>query len=139
MVSRSGKNSKHLVFTDVLGLLRPGDVVVVNDTKVIPSRLVGRKPTGAHCEVLLLKPWVGKADCPTSFSNVIKSRSFFESQIWKDRDTLIKLFVSKHYGELKASHSEKHQEEQKEHEKLYTNKFSGFDSFLFGRDFCACV
>ena len=28
------------------------------------------------------------------------------------------VFVSKHYGELKASHSEKHQEEQKEHEKL---------------------
>ena len=83
VVSRSGKNSKHLVFTDVLGLLRPGDVVVINDTKVIPSRLVGRKPTGAHCEVLLLKPWVGKADCPTSFSNVIKSRSFFESQIWE--------------------------------------------------------
>ena len=83
VVSRSGKNSKHLVFTDVLGLLRPGDVVVVNDTKVIPSRLVGRKPTGAHCEVLLLKPWIGKADCPTSFSNVIKSRSFFESQIWE--------------------------------------------------------
>ena len=28
------------------------------------------------------------------------------------------VFVSKHYGELKASHSEKHQEERKEHEKL---------------------
>jgi len=28
------------------------------------------------------------------------------------------VFVSKHYGELKASHNEKHQEEQKEHEKL---------------------
>lgn len=28
------------------------------------------------------------------------------------------VFVSKHYGELKASHSEKHQEEQKDHEKL---------------------
>ncbi|SDQ18281.1 hypothetical protein [Flagellimonas zhangzhouensis] len=39
----------------------------------------------------------------------------FHSEEYGDN---LMVFVSKHYGELKASHSEKHQEEQKEHEKL---------------------
>lgn len=46
----------HGVFRDVLKYLRPGDTLVVNDTRVIPARLYGRKPdTGASVEVLLLK------------------------------------------------------------------------------------
>lgn len=43
-------------FPDVLEWLRPGDLLVVNDTRVFPARLVGRKPTGARVEVLLLRP-----------------------------------------------------------------------------------
>ena len=42
-------------FCDIDEYLRAGDVVVVNNTRVIPARLIGRKPTGALCEVLLLK------------------------------------------------------------------------------------
>lgn len=42
-------------FYDLPEFLKPGDVVVVNNTRVIPARLIGRKPTGAVCEVLLLK------------------------------------------------------------------------------------
>jgi len=42
-----------LSFTDLPGLLRAGDLVVLNDTRVIPARLFGRKSTGGQIEVLL--------------------------------------------------------------------------------------
>ena len=48
--------ARHLAFLDVVDLFRAGDVLVVNDTKVLPARLLGRKPTGAPSEVLLLRP-----------------------------------------------------------------------------------
>lgn len=43
-------------FPDFLEYPDPGDVLVLNDTRVFPARLVGRKPTGAVAEVLLLAP-----------------------------------------------------------------------------------
>lgn len=46
----------HRHFRDILEYLNPGDCLVVNDTKVIPARLLGTKEgTGANIEVLLLK------------------------------------------------------------------------------------
>ena len=44
------------VFYNIVDYLRPGDVLVRNNTKVIPARLIGIKEvTGAHCELLLLR------------------------------------------------------------------------------------
>ena len=43
------------VFKDVIDYLEPGDVLVRNDTKVIPARLYGTKSTGAKVEFVLLK------------------------------------------------------------------------------------
>jgi S-adenosylmethionine:tRNA ribosyltransferase-isomerase len=40
-------------FTDLPSLLRHGDLLVFNDTRVIPARLHGRKQTGGHVEILL--------------------------------------------------------------------------------------
>lgn len=45
----------HRIFKDLSAILRPGDLLVMNDTKVIPARLYGRKSTGAQVEVLLLE------------------------------------------------------------------------------------
>lgn len=46
---------EHKVFRDIIDYLNPGDCLVVNDTKVIPARLIGEKVgTGAAIEVLLL-------------------------------------------------------------------------------------
>lgn len=46
----------HHVFRDIVEYLNPGDCLVLNNTKVIPARLLGeREGTGAHVEVLLLK------------------------------------------------------------------------------------
>ncbi|MDW7650808.1 MAG: tRNA preQ1(34) S-adenosylmethionine ribosyltransferase-isomerase QueA [Bacillota bacterium] len=51
---KSGKVA-HKMFPDILSYLNPGDALVVNDTKVIPARLVGKKREGgALAEVLLL-------------------------------------------------------------------------------------
>lgn len=46
----------HHVFTDIVGFLKPGDCLVLNNTKVIPARLYGQKEdSGAGIEILLLK------------------------------------------------------------------------------------
>lgn len=48
--------TKHRVFRDVLDYLEAGDCLVINDTKVIPARLIGTKEgTNAKIEILLLK------------------------------------------------------------------------------------
>lgn len=43
------------IFADVIDYLLPGDVLVLNETKVIPARLFGHKETGAKIELFLLK------------------------------------------------------------------------------------
>jgi len=57
MVVRLGREGfEHRSFTDLCDYLEPGDTLVINDTKVIPARLMGCKErTGARMEVLLLK------------------------------------------------------------------------------------
>jgi S-adenosylmethionine:tRNA ribosyltransferase-isomerase len=47
---------EHRVFRDILEYLRPSDILTVNNTKVIPARLIGRKKaTGGEVEILLLR------------------------------------------------------------------------------------
>ena len=51
----SGKFEDH-VFTDIIDYLKPGDALVLNDTKVLPARIIGaKKETGGAVELLLLK------------------------------------------------------------------------------------
>lgn len=44
----------HHIFKEVPGFLKPGDCLVLNNTKVIPARLLGQRESGGHVEVLLL-------------------------------------------------------------------------------------
>lgn len=46
----------HRVFADLAGLLRDGDCLVMNDSRVIPARLAGRLASGGRAEVLLTEP-----------------------------------------------------------------------------------
>lgn len=56
VVNREKKSFEDAKFTDILGLLQKGDALVINDTKVIPARLIGiKEETGAKIEILLLK------------------------------------------------------------------------------------
>ena len=47
--------TEHRVFSDLPELLSPGDCLVMNDSRVIPARLFGVRPTGGAVEVLLLR------------------------------------------------------------------------------------
>jgi S-adenosylmethionine:tRNA ribosyltransferase-isomerase len=47
---------RHRRFSDLADELRPGDCLVLNDSRVIPARLVGRRPGGGRFEALLLTP-----------------------------------------------------------------------------------
>ncbi len=58
-VCRATGEIDHLSFADFPGLLRPSDLLVLNDTKVIRGRLRGRKESGAAVEVFLLSPLAG--------------------------------------------------------------------------------
>ena len=56
VLNRETGEVTHRKFRDILGYLNPGDCLVINDTKVIPARLIGsREGTNAKIEVLLLK------------------------------------------------------------------------------------
>lgn len=55
LVVDSPNTHQHLIFKEIDRYLRPGDLLVVNDTKVIPARLYGKKITGAPVEILLLE------------------------------------------------------------------------------------
>lgn len=46
----------HRCFPEIVQLLAPGDVLVLNDTRVIPARLIGERPSGGRVELLLLEP-----------------------------------------------------------------------------------
>ena len=56
VLDRKTGEMEHRVFRDITEYLRPGDCLVVNNTKVIPARLLGvKEDTGAGIEILLLK------------------------------------------------------------------------------------
>lgn len=55
LVIDSPTQHSHRVFRDLVELLKPGDLLVMNNTRVIPARLYGRKNTGTPVEILLLK------------------------------------------------------------------------------------
>ncbi len=52
---KTAKTIEHRIFHDIIDYLVPGDVLVVNDTKVIPARLYAVSDTGAKAEILLLR------------------------------------------------------------------------------------
>ena len=51
---RTGK-TEHRIFRDIEEYLKPGDVLVVNNTKVLPARMYAYTKNGGKVEVLLLK------------------------------------------------------------------------------------
>ncbi|MBE9039503.1 tRNA preQ1(34) S-adenosylmethionine ribosyltransferase-isomerase QueA [Oscillatoriales cyanobacterium LEGE 11467] len=54
LVANSPASHNHRIFRELPDLLAPGDLLVLNDTRTIPARLYGNKPSGAAVEVLLL-------------------------------------------------------------------------------------
>ena len=55
VLDRSSTELQHTIFHQIGRFLNPGDVLVINKTRVIPARIFARKPTGGRVELLLLK------------------------------------------------------------------------------------
>ena len=55
VLHRDTGKTEHRIFRDIVEYLKAGDVLVINDTKVIPARLFGRLETGARIELLLVR------------------------------------------------------------------------------------
>ncbi len=55
VLDRDNNSIEHKIFTDILDYLCTGDLLVLNNSKVLPARLLGRFDTGKEFEILLLK------------------------------------------------------------------------------------
>jgi S-adenosylmethionine:tRNA ribosyltransferase-isomerase len=55
ILHRKTGDIEHRIFKDIVGYLHAGDVLILNDTKVLPVRLLGSKPSGGKVEITLLK------------------------------------------------------------------------------------
>ncbi|MFW6158481.1 MAG: tRNA preQ1(34) S-adenosylmethionine ribosyltransferase-isomerase QueA [Planctomycetota bacterium] len=56
VLHRRTGHTEHRVFRDMVEYVRPGDVLVVNNTRVVQARLYGKRSTGGTVEVLLIRP-----------------------------------------------------------------------------------
>ncbi len=54
VLDKATGETRHRHFYDLPDLLRPGDCLILNNSRVLPARLIGHRPTGGACEVLLL-------------------------------------------------------------------------------------
>ena len=81
-VTRGGLADRR--FGDIEGLLRPGDLLVFNDTKVINARLLGRKPSGGKVEALIervLEPTLALVMVRTSHTPSRGTRFIFDEAV----------------------------------------------------------
>jgi len=68
VLHRDSGRIEHRIFKDLIEYLNPGDMLVANNTKVVPARLIGRKATGGKVEILVL-------DSARMFSQSARSNS----------------------------------------------------------------
>ena len=55
VLDRQSGQVMHKHFYDIASYLKPGDCLVLNDSRVLPARLLGHRPTGGAVELLLLR------------------------------------------------------------------------------------
>ena len=60
VLDRKTGETSHKHFYDIYDYLQPGDCLVMNDSRVLPARLLGRRPSGGAVELLLLRDMGGK-------------------------------------------------------------------------------
>jgi S-adenosylmethionine:tRNA ribosyltransferase-isomerase len=89
VVERSRRSLTDCCFLDLPELLRPGDLIVLNNTRVMPAKLIGRKESGGRVELLVLEHEENPAPGPTARWCLLRSskrpkkgsRLFFENKL----------------------------------------------------------
>lgn len=108
VLNREKEEIEHKHFYDIIDYLQPGDVLVRNNTRVIPARLFGTKEeTGAHVELLILKQDGNTCECLVGNARVVK----------------INTIISFGNGELKAKCIEIKEEGLRVFEMIYEGIF----------------
>ena len=85
VLPRRGGRREHRRFRDFPGYLRPGDLLVLNDTRVVPARVVGRRRTGGRVDALLVgrdqgNRWHALLDTPRKLQ--IGESLQFDTKLW---------------------------------------------------------
>jgi len=83
VLDRGGSPLRHLRFRDLVTLVAPGDLLVINESRVLPVRLLGRKPTGAPSEILLLRPVSGGGDAAGGPGRAASGDPARETKLWE--------------------------------------------------------
>ena len=76
MVLHKNGQTQNRIFKDIIEYIKPNDLLVINETRVLPARIFGNKPTGAKVEVLLLNEVTGERasslDCVQTWDCLVK-------------------------------------------------------------------
>ena len=72
VLNRQNGAVEHMHFHDLASLIPAGDALVLNETRVLPARLLGRRESGGESEVLLLEPMDGVSYNGTDWSALVR-------------------------------------------------------------------
>ena len=99
VLDRRGQTIEDRQFSDIAGYLRPGDLLVANDTRVIPARLYGRKESGGWVEVFLLKELTGPSGGGHLWECLLRSKRTIEPGAVITFDSELRACVLERTGE----------------------------------------
>lgn len=111
VLDKKSKSISHRHFYDIGDFLKPGDVLVLNDSKVLPARILGEKKTGGKVEILLIQPniknlknyswsdeWWAIGKPGLSIGSVVKFGKSLEAEVLKS-DNYKRLLKFNYQGE----------------------------------------
>jgi len=76
-----GKDIRHRYFRDITDHLEKGDTLVLNDSRVIPAKLQGKKSTGGHVETLVVSKTGAGYECLIQGKNIRKEQCFISGNL----------------------------------------------------------
>ncbi len=76
-----GKNIEHRCFSDIIDYLEEGDTLVLNDSRVIPAKLRGKKSTGGRIEALVISRSGAGYECLIRGKNIRESTKLYFGEL----------------------------------------------------------
>jgi S-adenosylmethionine:tRNA ribosyltransferase-isomerase len=76
-----GKDIEHRYFTDIIDYFEDGDTLVLNDSRVIPAKISGKKSTGGHVEALVISKSDAGYECLIRGKNIREGTNFYFGEL----------------------------------------------------------